>query len=157
ESVSRLSALHVNRPGQDVTAWTLVGDLFVDVAQGLLYLIGRKAGLLQSPGAIGDQGIEDHGVAGANVQHGWGRGVVVAPGHGLRRGRQRVLLRTTCRRRRLRYILGRNGDHERTRDKHRATHLLSTSARKMLPQAKTLKQSNSDFGLRSPESLDIRA
>src|SRR5262249_53240698 len=132
ESVSRLGAVHVDRPGQDVTARTLVRDFFVDVAQALLYLIGRKTGLLQSRRAISDQGVQYDGVRGPNMQEGCGAGAVVALGPGLRRGRQRVLFPPIARARRLGYILGRNGDHEPTCDKDRTTHQFPPR-RKMLP------------------------
>ena len=88
QRVAGLRALDRDRPGQDVAAGSAVVDVVVDLAQAGLDVGGRDAGLLQAGRAVGQQGVEDHRVAGLDAQHRLGRRVVVAPGDGGRRGGQ---------------------------------------------------------------------
>ena len=64
-----------------MSAGPFVGDLFVDVAQTLLHLPGRHSGLFQPVRTIGDQGFKNNRIAGMDVQHRLGGGIVVAPGN----------------------------------------------------------------------------
>src|SRR5438128_2579765 len=55
EGIARLGTLHVDRPSQDMSTWSLVGDFLVDVPKRLLHLIRRHQRLLQSRRAVGNQ------------------------------------------------------------------------------------------------------
>jgi hypothetical protein len=72
-----------------VSTGAFVLHLIIDVAQGLLDLIGRNAGFFEALWAAGDQGLDFDGVTRFYAKDGRSLGIVVAPGDGLRCGFQR--------------------------------------------------------------------
>src|SRR5271168_174581 len=86
EDVADLRAFNVNRPSENVSAGAFVFDLVGNVAQGLLDLVRWYARVFEALGAVGDERLDLHGVAGLDAQDGGGFGVVVAPGYRFGRG-----------------------------------------------------------------------
>ena len=86
ECIAGLGAFDEHRPVQDVPSGSFVRDLLVNVAQRLLDLFRRDPGAFQAGGAAGDQGLELHLVTGCDFKNRGRRGIVVAPGDGLRSG-----------------------------------------------------------------------
>jgi hypothetical protein len=54
ECVARLGAFDVNRPGENVSARSLIGDFFVNRPQRRFDLVRRDAGRFQARGTVGD-------------------------------------------------------------------------------------------------------
>src|SRR5207237_890127 len=86
EHVARIGPLHVDGPGENVSARALIGHLGDDVAQRLLHVGRRDACHFQAVGAVRDERFDLDGVARGDAQHGRRRGAVVAVGDGARRG-----------------------------------------------------------------------
>src|SRR5262249_48529900 len=81
ERVAWFCAFDVNRPGEDVSAWSLVGDLFVDIAQALLHLFGRYSGTLKTRRTGGEQRVKLNRLARLDMQCRWRGRIVVSPGN----------------------------------------------------------------------------
>ena len=82
EDVAGLGGFDEDGAGEDVAAGAFVFDLGVDVAEGLLDLLGGDSGAAQAGGAVGEEGLDFDRVAGGDAEDGLGLGVVVAPGDG---------------------------------------------------------------------------
>ena len=86
ERVAGLGSLDRDWAGQDMAAGTAVGlrNAVVDRAQALLNVGGRNAGFFEPRWAVGQQRVNYDRVAGLDVEHRLGGGVIMAPGDGLR-------------------------------------------------------------------------
>src|SRR5690348_12826545 len=99
EHIARIRAADIDRPGENVSAGTAVLDGIVDRAQRLLYIVRRHAHLFQPARARGDEGADDHLVAGLDAKHRSRRGVVVAESDGARRRHECIHVRRRWRHR----------------------------------------------------------
>ena len=91
QHVAWLGPFHENRAGEDVPAWSFVGHVFDNVAQGGFYLGGRQACAFQPGWGGGDERVNRHRFARFNAEHGRCGGIVVAPSGGGGRNEQFVL------------------------------------------------------------------
>src|SRR5712692_3240226 len=103
QGIAGFGFFDINRTVENVSARSFVGDLFINIAQALLYLLRRHSCALQAGRAVGEECVKHYRVARVDMQHRRGRSIVVSPGDSLGSGRQleRLWPAGDCRRLRL--------------------------------------------------------